>query len=91
MTTFHAADDDLVVLLVGDHQPAPIVTGPDASHDVPVTVLARDPAVLEQVAGWHWDDGLLPGPEAPVWPMDAVRARCLDAFQSPLRDREPPT
>ncbi len=80
VSTFHAEDDDLVVLLVGDHQPSSIVTGPDPSHDVPVTVLARDPAVLEQVAPWHWDEGLLPGPDAPVWRMDAFRDRFLDAF-----------
>ena len=80
VTTFHAADDDLVVLLVGDHQPASIITGPDASHDVPVTVLARDPAVLDQVEGWRWDAGLLPSPDAPVWRMDAFRDRFLDAF-----------
>ena len=51
MTTFHATDDDLVLVLLGDHQPASIVTGPDASHDVPITILARDPAVLEQHLG----------------------------------------
>jgi hypothetical protein len=80
VSTFHAEDDDLVVLLVGDHQPASIVTGEDASHDVPVTVLARDPAVLDQVESWHWDEGLLPGPDAPLWRMDAFRDRFLDAF-----------
>jgi hypothetical protein len=86
VTTFHARDDDLVLVLVGDHQPASIVTGPDASHDVPITVLSRDPAVLEQIAGWRWHEGLLPGPDAPVWPMDAFRDRFLAAFgPSPSR------
>jgi hypothetical protein len=80
VTTFHAQDDDLVLVLVGDHQPASIVTGPDASHDVPITVLSRDPAVLEQIAGWRWHEGLLPGPDAPVWPMDGFRDRFLAAF-----------
>lgn len=80
VTTFHAADDDLVLVLVGDHQPAEVVSGPDASHDVPITVLTRDPAVLDRIAGWRWDDGLLPGPGAPVWRMDAFRDRFLAAF-----------
>lgn len=78
--TFHAEDDDLVVLLVGDHQPTSIVAGPDASYDVPVSILARDPAVIEQVASWRWDDGLVPTPDAPLWRMDAFRDRFLGAF-----------
>ncbi|MGH3585532.1 MAG: sulfatase, partial [Pseudonocardia sp.] len=73
-------DDDLVVVVVGDHQPSPIVTGPTANRDVPVTVLAKDPAVLQQVSGWRWQDGLRPGPHAPVWRMDAFRAEFLGAF-----------
>ncbi|MFC0003554.1 sulfatase-like hydrolase/transferase [Micromonospora siamensis] len=73
-------DDDLVLVFLGDHQPAPIVTGPGASRDVPVTVVARDPAVLARIAGWGWQDGLRPGPDAPVWPMDSFRDRFLTAF-----------
>jgi hypothetical protein len=80
VTTFHAQDDDLVLVLLGDHQPASIVTGPDASHDVPITIIARDPAVLERTTSWGWDDGMLPGPAAPVWRMDAFRDRFLAAF-----------
>ena len=82
VTTFHADDDDLVLVLLGDHQPASIVTGPDATHDVPITILARDPAVLERTSAWGWDDGMLPGPDAPVWRMDAFRDRFLTAFGS---------
>jgi hypothetical protein len=80
VTTFHEDDDDLVVIMVGDHQPASIVTGPDASHDVPISVLSRDPAVLDALAPWGWDEGLLPAPDAPLWRMDAFRDRFLDAF-----------
>ncbi|MGY1617310.1 hypothetical protein ACI797_11280 [Geodermatophilus sp. SYSU D00691] len=78
--THHRDDDDLVLLLVGDHQPAEVVSGPSATHDVPITLLTRDPAVLDRIAAWGWDDGMLPGPGAPVWRMDAVRDRFLDAF-----------
>ena len=69
-----------MLVFLGDHQPAPIVTGPNASRDVPITVVARDPAVLDRVAGWGWQDGLRPGPDAPVWPMDTFRDRFLTAF-----------
>jgi hypothetical protein len=73
-------DDNLVLIFLGDHQPSPIVTGPDASRDVPITIVARDPAVLARISGWGWQDGLRPDPHAPVWPMDAFRDRFLTAF-----------
>ncbi|MGS2616782.1 sulfatase [Micromonospora sp. LZ34] len=73
-------DENLVLIFLGDHQPAPVVTGEDASRDVPVSIVAADPAVLDRVAGWGWQDGLRPGPDAPVWPMDAFRDRFLTAF-----------
>ena len=78
----HYGDDDLVLIVLGDHQPSTIVTGlhPDLSHDVPISVIAHDPAVLDQIAGWRWEDGLRPSPQAPVWPMDAFRDRFLSAF-----------
>ena len=37
----------------------------------------------DQIAGWGWQDGLLPSPQAPVWPMAAFRDRFLTAFGSP--------
>ncbi|MFI6761162.1 sulfatase [Micromonospora sp. NPDC050417] len=73
-------DDDLVLVFLGDHQPAPIVTGEGASRDVPITIVARDRTVLDRVSGWGWQDGLRPGPQAPVWPMNAFRDRFLTAF-----------
>ncbi len=78
----HYGDDDLVLVVLGDHQPSTIVTGlsPDLSHDVPISVIAHDSAVLDQIAGWGWEDGLRPSPQAPVWPMDAFRDRFLSAF-----------
>jgi len=73
-------DDDLVLVVLGDHQPATIVTGEGADHDVPISVIARDPKVLDRIAPWRWHDGMLPRPDAPVWPMQAFRDRFLSAF-----------
>jgi phosphatidylglycerophosphate synthase len=78
----HYGDNDLVLVVLGDHQPWMIVTGQDPSHDVPISVIAHDPAVLAQIAGWDWEDGIQPGPQAPVWPMNAFRDRFLSAFGS---------
>ena len=77
----HYGDDKTVVVLLGDHQP-PIVTGQGATHDVPISIIAHDPKVMDQIAGWGWQDGLRPSPEAPVWPMSAFRDRFLGAFGS---------
>ncbi|WP_448627954.1 CDP-alcohol phosphatidyltransferase family protein [Geodermatophilus sp. URMC 64] len=75
-------DDDVVLVLLGDHQPVATVSGQDAGHQVPISFVASDPAVLDGIASWHWQPGLLPSPAAPVWPMDAFRDRFLGAFSS---------
>jgi hypothetical protein len=73
-------DDNLVLVFLGDHQPLSLVTGEGASHDVPITIVARDKTVLDRISGWGWQDGLKPGPQAPVWRMDSFRDRFLTAF-----------
>ncbi len=74
-------DDNLVLVVLGDHQPASVVSGRGASHDVPVTVIAHDPAVTARVGElWGWPKGLSPQSGAPVWRMDAFRDRFLTAF-----------
>lgn len=75
-------DDNLVLVALGDHQPATRVTGQGASHDVPISVIAQDSKVMDQIAGWGWQDGMLPSPQALVWPMAAFRDRFLAAFGS---------
>ena len=78
----HHGDENLVLVVVGDHQPATIVSGHAAGHDVPISIIAHDPTVLDRIAGWGWQDGLRPHPQAPVWPMHAFRDRFLGAFGS---------
>ncbi len=73
-------DNNLVLVVLGDHQPATIVSGDTADHDVPITVIAHDPAVIDRISQWRWDTGMLPSPHAPVWPMSAFRNRFLAAY-----------
>jgi hypothetical protein len=56
------------------------VSGTTAGHEVPISVIAHDPAVLRRIRGWDWTTGLRPADDAPVWRMDAFRDRFLDAF-----------
>jgi hypothetical protein len=71
---------NLVVIAVGDEQPLAIVSGQGASHDVPISIVARDPSVLRRIGGWGWQAGLRPGPRAPVLRMSALRDRFLRAY-----------
>jgi hypothetical protein len=76
----NAHDNNLVLVVLGDHQPATIVSGTNPNHDVPITIIAHDPAVMARTTSWGWQEGMLPSPTAPVWPMDAFRNRFLTAF-----------
>jgi hypothetical protein len=82
-------DDDLVVLALGDHQPAPLVSGDTANHEVPVHLIAHDPAVLDAVAQWQWSAGLRPDDTAPHWRMDALRDHLINAFSPPAHTTAP--
>ena len=73
-------DQELVLVVLGAHQPASIVAGQGASHDVPVSIIAADRAVMDRATDWGWQEGLRPDNGAPVWPMDAFRDRFLTTF-----------
>jgi hypothetical protein len=73
-------DKNLVLIVLGDHQPSTMVTGQGATHEVPISVIAHDPAVMKRISSWGWQEGMLPGTNAPVWPMDAFRDRFLTAY-----------
>lgn len=50
-------DDGALLIVLGDHQPAPLVTGADASRDVPIHVISADPALIDAFI----DAGFAPG------------------------------
>ena len=78
----NAHDPNLVLVVLGDHQPWTAVTGTGATHDVPISVVSSDPAVMNRIDSWGWQDGMLPSPAAPVWRMDSFRNRFLNTFDS---------
>jgi hypothetical protein len=84
----HAHDKNLVMVVLGDHQPNTNVSGTGVSHDVPISLIAHDPSVLDRIHRWRWTPGLLPARDVTVTPMDAFRDRFLSAFGS---QRTPPT
>jgi Sulfatase len=74
-------DERTLLILVGDHQPAPLITGEVAGHDVPIHVISGDPTLLEPFLDWGFVPGMRPSPDTPAKPMDAFRDFFLDAFQ----------
>jgi phosphatidylglycerophosphate synthase len=78
----HAHDKNLVMVVLGDHQPHSGVSGTDVSHDVPISLVAHDPAVLRQISSWGWTAGLHPATATPTLPMNQFRDRFLAAYGS---------
>ncbi|MEU0406520.1 CDP-alcohol phosphatidyltransferase [Streptomyces griseorubiginosus] len=74
--------DDTVLVFLGDHQPIARVSGENASRDVPISIVAKDPKVLSAITSWNWTDGLKPAHNAPVWKMSAFRDKFLTAYGS---------
>lgn len=58
------AGENLVMILIGDHQPPAAVTGPDQPRDVPVHVIASRRHVLDHLLASGFRPGLTP--ERPV-------------------------
>jgi hypothetical protein len=71
-----------VLVVLGDHQPAHVVSGYGVDHDVPVSIIAHDPSVIRRIAPWGWASGMRPSEHGPVWRMSAFRNRFLGAFDS---------
>ena len=71
---------NLVIVVLGDHQPAHVVSGYGVDHDVPISIIAHDPSVIRRIAPWGWASGMRPSSHGPVWRMSAFRNRFLGTF-----------
>jgi hypothetical protein len=72
-------DERTLLLVVGDHQAAPWVTGA-SDPDVPVHVIARDPVLLEPFFEWGFRAGPFPDPQGSPRRMDEFRDWFVRAF-----------
>lgn len=73
----HSSNTLFIVL--GDHQPAAIVTGEGASRDVPMHIIGP-PALLDQISDWGWSSGMIPSTELPPLRMDLFREKFVRSF-----------
>jgi len=79
---------DVVMILIGDHQPAAAVSGEHASWDVPVHVIANRPAVIEKLRANGFVEGLVP--TRSLGKMNELTSMLLSAFsESPPAPIQP--
>jgi hypothetical protein len=76
------ADRDLVVILIGDHQPPAAVSGERAPWDVPVHVIASRGELLTHLRTHGFTDGLTPA-RPTLGRMHALLPLFLKAFGEP--------
>lgn len=86
-------DDRTLLIVLGDHQPLPMLAGKDASHAVPVHVLSGDPALLKPFLAQGFVRGMVPRPDGSRLKMEAFRdffvASFSDIDRPLLAERKP--
>ncbi|MCA9573038.1 MAG: hypothetical protein KC656_34620, partial [Myxococcales bacterium] len=72
-------DEHTLLIMLGDHQAAPWVTGA-RSADVPIHVVTGDPALLEPFLAWGFRPGAFPDTARASPGMDELRGWLVGAF-----------
>ena len=73
-------DDRTLFIVLGDHQPAPLIAADEASRAVPVHVISGDRALVQPFLDWGFKAGALPDPDHRAPRMDAFRDWFVRAF-----------
>lgn len=71
-----------VFVILGDHQPAPIITGDTASRAVPIHIVADDAMLLDRLDGSHWSRGMRPAGGSARPRMDEFRESFVRTFSA---------
>jgi len=64
---------DALLVVMGDHQPAGMITGKQADASVPVHILSRDPALLRGLTEHGFQPGLLTSPSGQEAGIESLR------------------
>lgn len=73
-------NDDSLLIVLGDHQPAPLVTGPNASRDVPIHVISADPQLIAPFIEAGFNPGTVPHAAPATRRQDDLRPLLHDLF-----------
>ena len=71
-----------VYIILGDHQPASIITGPDASRAVPVHIVTDDAQLLARFQKDGFTSGMTPVDATGERPMSELRQLLIEAFSN---------
>ena len=74
-------DSELVLVVLGDHQPPASVSGPEAPWEVPVHVITRRQDIMDALLGSGFSPGMIPRRPA-IAAMHELTAMLLRAFAS---------
>ncbi len=69
-----------VYIILGDHQPASIITGPAASRAVPVHIVTDDMQLLNRFQREGFTASMTPMNATREWPMNELRQLLIDAL-----------
>lgn len=82
------ADDNFVLIVLGDHQPAANVSGEGAPWEVPVHIISKRAQLLQVLQAHGFRPGLTPARPS-SGPMNALALWLLQAFNGPPADSAP--
>ena len=72
--------DEALLILLGDHQAAPLIIGDEAGYGVPVHLISGDPELLEPFLARGFVPGTRPDPGPAAHGMDALRGWLQEEF-----------
>ena len=84
-----AVDDNALLIMLGDHQAAPLITGEDAGLGVPVHIISGDPALLAPFLERGFAPGSLPPSSEGAAGMDRLRGWLHEDFGEPGAELAP--
>lgn len=78
-------DDDALLIVIGDHEAPPIVTGSDVNREVPFHLISGDPALIDGILTGSADTPLGATLQAGAWPEMTVVSDDHEAGMDDLR------
>ncbi|NIO06380.1 MAG: sulfatase-like hydrolase/transferase [Proteobacteria bacterium] len=80
-------DDGALVIILGDHQPNPQITGESRPWSVPIHIISRNPDFLEPFTAWGYTPGMVPRQPLPHPGMETFLYGFLQDFSKPPMER----
>jgi len=76
-------NDDTLIIILGDHQPNPQITGKSRPWSVPVHVISRNRDFLAPFAARGYTPGILPRQPLPHLGLKRILYHFLEDFSTP--------